>query len=129
MTPELLTRMARWLTHLEPEFFAFTLSGILLAFPESSDQSKREIWNGGNVDQDRLFGACFRATIARGWYPAIQGTATRQFRATTVHYRPTFDSSDFSHPEMGITMAVCLLKAHGVNDWESHDPTFSEETT
>ena len=125
MTPELLTRMSRWLAHLEPEFFRFTIGQTLLA--KSNDESPQIIWNGGSIDQDRLFGACARAAIARGWYPAIQATATRQFRASIVHYRPTFDSSEFRHSNMGLAMAVTLLQAHGVDDWETR--AFPEETT
>jgi hypothetical protein len=144
MTSELLTRMARWLAYLEPEFFQFS---------DQTDFTERkivELWrrkewdnepilkqmNDGaiDLDQDRLFGACVRAAIARSWQPKMEVCDDYKTFYTAIYKSKDFGRSyqtpdgSHCHTSMGIAMAVSLIKAHCVEDWGSHDPTFPEET-
>ena len=123
MTPELLTRMGRWLAFLEPEHFK-----MRFGYLEDGNLSKIFINPKNEVDQDRLFGACFRAATARGWYPLVESNGL-QTRATILKPKASIEGTEFEKFEFGLSMAACLIEAHGVQDWESRDPTFPEETT
>lgn len=120
MTPELLQRMARWLAYLEPETF-----GI---YEGNLEHPIREVDYilAGEADQDRLFGACYRAAIAQGCYPALAVQVNGEHNVSIVCYRPQFDCTRAVSSEFGFAIADALIQAHGVTDWQSQDPEASE---
>jgi hypothetical protein len=146
MTPDQLQRMAKWLVRLEPDFFRINTGLGNFAFlckEKMPNPSIIQIAANNQVfkvDQDRLFGACFRAAIARRlvhqfvWQTvqAPQGIGAvnieempelvLKMESIDPRQYPVEFKTNYGHQEMGIAMATTLLRAHGVHDWESRDP-------
>jgi hypothetical protein len=130
-----IRRMARWLAYFEPEFFRVNTGlGNFVLMNEKPTEGKMaflhqivqmtEDLDIHFVDQDRLFGTCARAAIARGWYPAIKYAADEQWAAEI-----TADGSGdvlaqvetVAINEFGLAMAQALIETRETN-WQSRDP-------
>ena len=89
------------------------------------------IYNGESsrhVNQGNLLEACCDAATARGWHPSlivdhITGGRVTWWASIDDPSRDLEPIGQASNLEMGFAMAIALIFAHGVTDWDSRAPT------
>lgn len=122
-------RMVRWLLELEPN--QLWLHEIQPHFWALREKGRADVIVHSNdyVSQDRLFGVCYRAALARDWNFQL---STNEFCSDCNSDldisigRPVDDDpsqvSEYSPLQYGYSAADALIKAHGVEDWRTRDP-------
>jgi hypothetical protein len=123
-----LERMAKWAAYLEPDFFLLQHKDWLMVRKESGIHGYLLNWSGKvEIQQDALFGTCFRAMVARKkWLSLSSEIHLHEWvaRVTINNYQLGSDYSTVCKPvaDFGMAALEAVIKFHRLDYWQNADP-------